>query len=404
MVGHRSAPSIGPGVAPAAPSVRSGEAVPGETDLQTLLARTAMELAERTGAGRVVAWRAREGGRPAVWAASVEGAVLHEPTPEAWTQVATLRDATDLGGPDAPPGAAEVARAHGLSAAAPVRRRDGEVAAVLLLGADAEPPGAVRPRTLAILRAAAERLAGPASAALAAERLASLDAEARRLDRLAALGGLVAEIVHEIRNPLVSVKTFLQLLPERAEDPDFREGFLEVAAEELRRIERLVEAVLEHARPRRGRREEERAEVPAALDAVARLVAFRAADRGVTLDVETEDAVPPAHLGEDALRQIVLNLVLNALDATVQGGRVRLRARAEGDRVAILVDDGGPGIPEPVRERIFEPFFSTREGHAGGLGLAITRRIVEEAGGRVTADDAPGGGSRFRVELPAARP
>lgn len=372
-----------------------------EPDLQTLLGRTVQELAERTGASRVLAWRPAADGHPAVWAASMDGPALREPDARDWERVAALPDATDLGAPEAGDAAARLAEAHRLSAAVPVRRRDGEVAAVLLLGADAEPPGAVRPRTLGALRAAAARLAGPASAALAAERLARLDGEAQRLDRLAALGGLVAEIVHEIRNPLVSVKTFLQLLPERGGDTEFREGFLEVAAEELRRIERLVEVVLEHARPRRSPRGDEASDPGVVLDSVARLVAFRAADRGVEVVAEVQEGTPPPRIGEDALRQVVLNLVLNALEVTGEGGRVRLRAVAAAGGMALLVDDGGPGIPERARERIFEPFFSTRDGHAGGLGLAISRRIVEEAGGHVRAEDAPGGGSRFRVELPA---
>jgi len=351
---------------------------------------------------RVLAWRPAADGHPAVWAASMDGPALRDPDDAAWRTVAALPDATDLGARGTGADAAQLAETHRLSAAVPVRRRDGEVAAVLLLGADEEPPGAVRPRTLAALRAAAARLAGPASAALAAERLARLDGEVQRLDRLAALGGLVAEIVHEIRNPLVSVKTFLQLLPDRGDDDaEFREGFLEVAADELRRIERLMEVVLEHARPRRTRRRAEASDPAAVLDSVARLVAFRAADRGVEVAVEVQEGTPPPRIGEDALRQVVLNLVLNALEVTGEGGRVRLRTVAEPGGMALLVDDGGPGIPERARERIFEPFFSTRDGHAGGLGLAITRRIVEEAGGRVRAEDAPGGGSRFHVSLPA---
>ena len=188
----------------------------------------------------------------------------------------------------------------------------------------------MRPRILAELGAAAQRLRGPATAALAADRLARLDAEVRRLDRLAALGGLVAEIVHEIRNPLVSVKTFLQLLPEREGDPEFREGFLEVASEEVRRIERLLDAVLQHGRPASPGRAEATSSATDAFESVAQLVGYRATERGVSLEIEAEGELPEIHIAADALRQVVLNLGLNAIDATPSGGCVRLRAhRAE---------------------------------------------------------------------------
>ena len=147
-----------------------------------------------------------------------------------------------------PVGLTGIVERHGFTAAAPVTGGNAGAAAVLLLGEAEGDPNWVRPRILAELGAAAQRLRGPAAAALAAGGLAQLDAEVRRLDRLAAIGGLVAEMVHEIRNPLVSVKTFLQLLPERAGDPEFRESFLQVASEEVRRIERLLDAVLQHGR------------------------------------------------------------------------------------------------------------------------------------------------------------
>jgi signal transduction histidine kinase len=319
--------------------------------------------------------------------------------PEEWeyAAVASLPEASDLG----KIGLNRIVERHGFTAAAPVAGGEESTAAVLLLGEEDALAKRVRPRVLAELGAAAQRLRGPAAAALAAGGLARLDAEVRRLDRLAALGGLVAEIVHEIRNPLVSVKTFLQLLPEREADPEFREGFLEVASEEVRRIERLLDAVLQHGRPASPRRAEATSSASDAFESVAQLVGHRATERGVRLEIDAEEDLPEIHLVADSLRQVVLNLCLNAIDATPPGGCVRLRANRSEGHVVIFVEDEGPGIPTELASRIFEPFVSTKEDRPGGLGLAITRRIVEEADGTIEVADRPSGGSAFTLRLRA---
>lgn len=368
-------------------------------DAQSLLAHALDGLCRELRCERAAAWaRGADGGAVAL---AAQGEVA-PPADAEFAALAALDGPRDLG--PGPGGPAPRARSGGLSAAAPVRGPAGTTLAVLLVGATAEPAGAVRPRTLAALGAAAERLAAPLAAAAAEERLARLDVEVQRLDRLAALGELVAEIVHEIRNPLVSVKTFLQLLPERAAEPEFRERFRELASEELRRIERLLDLVLAHGRPAPSPRDADRALVAGACESVAQLVAHRAADLGVALALDPSDATLAAALSADSLRQVVLNLVLNALDATPRGGRVRLVLRAAGEGLELRVEDQGPGIAPALRERVFEPFFSTKPDAPGGLGLAISRRIAEEAGGALRVEDAPGGGSAFALRLPLARP
>jgi signal transduction histidine kinase len=107
-------------------------------------------------------------------------------------------------------------------------------------------------------------------------------------------------------------------------------------------------------------------------------------------------------MDHDSLRQVILNLTLNALDATPRDSNVTLRARKTGDEgLELSVEDAGPGVPEELRSQLFEPFFTTRSDRSGGLGLAISKRLVDEAGGTIEVDDAPGGGARFRVALPA---
>jgi signal transduction histidine kinase len=344
----------------------------------------------------------RDGGEPFVAAASFEDIVPQPPTLAAFAEGARLASAIDLGAPSAPPALRALALQQGFSAVVPVGPRDSEPVALLLVGGVDDPPGKVRPRTFAALDAAARRLAVPLEAAAGLARIARLEEGVRRLDRLAALGDLVAEIVHEVRNPLVSVKTFVQLLPERQDDPEFRTRFSEVVEGELRRIERLLDVVLEHARPRAAAPPGTSTAVAPVLDSVARLLAHRALEHGVSLSAETPSDLPGVGINDDGLRQVVLNLALNAIDATRSGGRVRLAAARTPDGVEVRVEDEGPGVPLALRERIFEPFFSTKRDRPGGLGLAISRRIVEEAGGVLAVTDRIGGGAAFRFTLSLA--
>jgi signal transduction histidine kinase len=362
-------------------------------DLQRLLAQTTQRLRAVTACASAAAWALRPDGSPYVAGADWSGEPPGEPDAAAFAEVAALTRATALCAPDATPEQRELARRLRCDAAAPVRCEAGALAALVLVGE-------VRPSTLAALDAAARRLEGPLATALALGRLERLDESVRRLDRLAALGALAAEIAHEVRNPLVTLQTFLQLLPERREDPEFLSRYLEVVTGELRRMDRLLDRIVETARP--AAPAEARAPIGASLEAVGELLHQRAIARGVELALDT-DAAACVALSEDALRQVLLNLVQNALDASPPGARVAARASVDEARQAwIRVVDAGPGVAASLRERIFEPFFTTRPERAGGLGLAITRRIVEEAGGAVEVDAAPGGGSEFRVRLPLA--
>jgi signal transduction histidine kinase len=380
----------------AAPRAETASAPP--ADLAAVLSRALVALAEATGAERVAAWGPDEAGAPRVLAARVEGAALRPPTPEAWDALESLPGAVDLGAT----GSARLealAAEHGFAAAAPLYDASNRLLAVLLLGGSHDLPGKVRPRALAALARAAAQGARPAAAAQAAQRLAQLDVEVQALDRLAAVGGLLAEIVHEIRNPLVSIKTFLHLLGEA--EAGETEEFRGVAIDELRRVERLLEVVMQHARPPAPQRADAIGELEPALRSVQQLATLRAAARGVRVELLLEEDPPPARIGPDALRQVLLNLTLNAIEASESGGTVRLTAAPCEGGVAIAVEDEGPGVPEPLRERLFEPFFSTKA-RAGGLGLAITRRLVEEAGGAIHVEDCTPRGARFRVTLPLA--
>lgn len=377
-------------------------------DLQRLLAAALERLAETTTSVRACAWAQRPDGEPYVVAAT------HRDTPSPRSPDATAMAALeplwasqqpiDLAADGASSALRQLAVHYGMSCAMPLVSSDGERIAMLLLGNADDPPGRVRPRTLAALGAAVQRLHTPAAAASALARLSELDAEVCRLDRLAALGDLLAEVAHEIRNPLVSMKTFLQLLPEHLEDPEFQGEFRSVVLDELQRMERLLDTLLEHARPAANRVARATRHAATNLEQVfaslLRLLEQRAAEREVKLVAEIDAPADDIAIGEDALRQILLNLILNALEAAPPASSVTLRAQLFDESVEFSVEDQGLGVPEALRSRLFEPFFSTREDRAGGLGLAITKKLIEDAGGSIHIDAASAGGARFCVSLP----
>ena len=364
-------------------------------DRRALLAASVQRLGQALATERTLAWALDPTHAPYLAAADYTGPPPPTPERQEFDCLAALSCATALG-QSAELGA--LAGRHRCNAAAPVRGSDGEVLAVLLVGGGAGD----RPRALARLEYAAQRLAPALQAAVTAGQLLHRETQLRRLDRLAALGSLASAIGHEIRNPLVSLKTFLQLLPEHRGDPEFMTRFADVVGEELRRMERLLDQISEYPRGRDG--EGPPAEAAAALDATRELLNPRASQRGVSLEIASGASLPSLAIDEDQLRQVLLNLALNALDATPDGGRVVLRAGAAGGGVEITVADSGAGIDPALRDRVFEPFFSTRGARRGGIGLAITRQIVEEASGTIQAGDAEIGGAEFRIRMPSAPP
>ena len=383
-----------------------------DADLQSVLASAVGDLARRTAAPRVCAWLTRDGEPPLIaaarWTTPGEPSV---PAPGVLTALRGHRQPCDLGAPGVDPAIGRFAHGAELSAAIAVAPSETDAAeaapVVLALGGPDDPPGRVRPRTLAMLEDVATRLRGPLATQLSMSRMARLDEAVQSLDRRAALGELVAEIVHEVRNPLVSVKTFLQLLPSRLDDREFLEDFRQVVIDEVARLERLLDSVLQHSRPNDGDEANGTACVGEAFERVARLLDHRASERRVRLERPVEANAPQVAMPRDALRQVVLNLTLNALDAAPAGGTVRLdtrsRSGSDGRWVEIRVEDDGPGIAPADRRRIFETFYSTRADRPGGLGLAISRRLVETAGGSIRAGEAESGGAAISVRLPAGR-
>jgi len=224
-----------------------------------------------------------------------------------------------------------------------------------------------------------------------------------RAGRLSALGTLAAGIAHEIRNPLVSIQTFFQLAPHRIADEEFMTSFLRLAEAEVQRISSLITELLSFAKsPATSVGEVDIEEI---IERTLTLLVPQARAQNVALVRGSAVSLPQVLIDPDQIMQVLINLVLNAIQATAPGGTVTVETRMtdhqSGRFCQIEVRDTGSGIPFELREAIFNPFFTTKD-RGTGLGLPIAHRIVAEAGGFLTVESVEGQGSQFFVHLPPA--
>jgi signal transduction histidine kinase len=229
-----------------------------------------------------------------------------------------------------------------------------------------------------------------------------------RADRLGTVGTLAAGVAHEINNPLVSIQTFLSLAPaKRAEnDAEFWGSYHQLAVSEVERIRGLVATMSRLARGSAERAPRVPCDVAAVAEEAARLVAHEAHEAQVTVALEVEPGTPKVVAVREQLHQVLLNLLLNAVQATPPGGRIRVRAwgeEGEAPAACVEVSDSGRGIEPAHIEQIFDPFFTTKGPDQGtGLGLMICHHIVSDHGGSIEVESEPGAGARFRMRLPVS--
>jgi signal transduction histidine kinase len=233
-----------------------------------------------------------------------------------------------------------------------------------------------------------------------------LSRRAQVAEKLAAVGTMTAGLSHEIRNPLNAAALQLSVLERRVrklpadQQPALMEP-LALVRDEIRRLDHVLEDFLQFARP--VQLVTRPLDLGALVKAVADLYAADAARRQVSVDLDCSP-VPAVQGDEGRLRQVLVNLTLNALDATPAGGRIRFSCRhlADDHQVELILEDSGPGVPEAILPRIFEPFFTTKTS-GSGLGLPIVHAIVTQHGGVIRAENGPSGGARMVVRLPASR-
>ena len=224
-----------------------------------------------------------------------------------------------------------------------------------------------------------------------------------RSNRLAAVGTMVAGLVHEIRNPMVAIQSFLQLLPRKWDDKDFLRKYLEIAQGEANRIESLLENMLSFARPSRPVLRD--CDLNALVGKNIQLLEFQARRKSIQVEFQKDVDLPSAFADPSQILQVLQNLGLNAVQAMEPKGKLLFRTFSrEGEKdalwVGVEVRDTGPGISPEDLEKIFDPFFTTRA-EGTGLGLSIAYQIINEHEGRIEVESKLGTGTTFFVHLPA---
>ncbi|MCA9754215.1 MAG: PAS domain-containing protein [Candidatus Eisenbacteria bacterium] len=227
----------------------------------------------------------------------------------------------------------------------------------------------------------------------------------RTVDRFSSVGELSAVIAHEIRNPLTGIRTTIQYVASKLEDKSQLRSDLGDSITELDRIEQFTTDLLQFARPKSMQLEEDDLSpiLSKVLDNLDQ--SFKAA--GITVKRELADSLPAIPIDPDAIQQVFLNIVLNAIEAMPTGGQFRVSTSSRRYRsrqaVEVAFHDTGCGIPEEVFDKVFDPFFTTRP-NGTGLGLSISLQIIKEHGGRINMRNRAGGGATFRLSFPVPVP
>ena len=246
--------------------------------------------------------------------------------------------------------------------------------------------------------------------------LKRLELQIRRSDRLASLGTLSAGMAHEIKNPLVSIKTFAQLLPERYNDSDFRETFSNLIGHEIDRIDSLVNQLLRFARPAKPHLQP--MHVHEILEKSLLLLGHRLYQKDIKLTRSWQANVDTIRADADQLEQVFLNFFINAMDAMKNGGELSISTQLRTDEewlsplaqtngenhevLRITIRDSGEGIRGEDLAHVFDPFFTTKD-YGTGLGLSVVHGIIQEHGGQIEVESELKKGTAFHILLPLVR-
>jgi signal transduction histidine kinase len=267
----------------------------------------------------------------------------------------------------------------------------------------AEPHGAaLSGETRAALEFLCEQLPGALDLCRLIEEKLQLERELAERERLALVGQMAASISHNLKNPLGSMKTILQVQLENPELPDSMRAETKMVLEEVGRLSTKLNQLLQFSRPAvRGGSAAGSCDARVVVEEVTGVLSHEAERRGVKMQIKVSGGSSMVAASAEAVNDMVSNLVVNALEATPRGGHVTVCAASHDGACILAVEDDGPGIPAALREKILQPFFTTKS-QGTGLGLAIVVRRVAEFGGNVDWESPvrDGRGTRFHVTLP----
>jgi len=232
-----------------------------------------------------------------------------------------------------------------------------------------------------------------------ADEMKKIHAQLFRSEKLASLGKLAAGVAHEINNPLTGILTNSSLLLEDLEADDPRREDVEVMVKETMRCREIVKRLLDFARQTKPHKR--MANINALIDNIVLLVRNQTSFHNVTLKKSSAEVLPDVLIDPDQIQQVFINIILNAAEAMIRGGSLAILTGLTPDSQSVVVSfaDTGPGIAETLREKIFDPFYTTKE-HGTGLGLSISYGIIEQHGGTISVDSTVGKGSTFTIQLP----
>jgi nitrogen-specific signal transduction histidine kinase len=295
-----------------------------------------------------------------------------------------------------------------------LRTGEGQENLELLLGAGEE--GVTVRASTSIFQGEDRQVLGALMVLTDITALKRLESQIRRSDRLASLGTLSAGMAHEIKNPLVSIKTFAQLLPERYEDSDFRETFSNLIGHEIDRIDSLVNQLLRFARPAKPQLRP--MHVHEVLDKALLLVGHRLYQKDIKLTRSWDANVDTIRADGDQLEQVFLNFFINAMDAMKNGGELSVSTQIRTDEewisplqqsngqaheiLRVTIRDSGEGIRGEDLPHVFDPFFTTKD-YGTGLGLSVVHGIIQEHGGQIEVESELKKGTSFHILLPLVR-
>ena len=216
-------------------------------------------------------------------------------------------------------------------------------------------------------------------------------------ERLAAAGQIATGMAHEVKNPLSAIKTFAQYLPEKYADPEFRRKFFRIVQAEIDRINTIVQQLSDFAKPAPPRFQPIR--LASVVDDTLELLSGQCLKQGIEIQKAFGENGQLVQVDPQQIKQALLNLFLNSLEAMPAGGRLRVETQLDPPYLTLRIVDTGSGIPPEHGEQVWDPFFTTKE-RGMGLGLAIVRGVVERHGGQVSITGRPGQGTVVSLNLP----